>query len=90
MKEAVKQKQFAMVPEIVSKNLYQVHVFKKIIILKKLILAIGILISCYTVTRAQYKKYMVTFENDTIYGNVKRKMDCGYVKYNFKAEIKTA
>ena len=35
---------------------------------------------------AQNKEYIVTFDNDTIYGKVKRKVDYGttYAEYNFK------
>tara|TARA_R110000868_G_scaffold27279_2_gene103869 strand:- start:9 stop:551 length:543 start_codon:yes stop_codon:yes gene_type:complete len=55
---------------------------------KKLILAIGIFTSFYTVSKAQEKEYIVTFENDTIYGNVKRKMDYGYARNNFKFKEK--
>ncbi|WP_027137983.1 hypothetical protein [Gaetbulibacter saemankumensis] len=55
---------------------------------KIIILVIGILISCHTVSNAQEKEYIVTFENDTIYGNVKRKMDYGYARYNFKFKEK--
>ena len=38
--------------------------------------------------KAQDQEYIITFDNDTIYGKVGRKIDYGYARYNFKFKDK--